>query len=1212
MYPVSTSYKSKIKELTRVFKAQLQIQHSLGVLDLTDADIVGGSLAYTEASQAGEDFTIGGVVASDLSVEILNKPEYATYNFMGATVLVSIGLEVSPDTCEHVPLGVFNVDDVGKTRNAISLKALDNMIKFDKPYSMSNLIYPANLLQIFNDACTVCGVTPGTATFLNSNYVVQERPEGDLTFRDILSYVAELSGSFARCNRTGAVELAWYEPTGLTLAGANRFDFRPSDDLISIKGVMATVGDTTYLAGSDEYAVDLTHNPLLQSDHQTVLASIFAAIKDTSFYPFESSWQGNPAIQAGDTLTQIDRDGKQWPTIVTSSTYKYRGSSTLKAQGLPVSAKGFKGSTNKKITNIVRAAQKETEIKLTTLEQAQLNATELVANMLGGHALRRDDAFYIADNPNLDAATKVWKWGVGGFGYSSTGVGGPYTTAITADGSIVAMLVAANIVTADMVKTGILQSEDGSTVINLDDGSFNFKDAIKWEGDELFITGLTGLLEENKQYGAVVISALKGLQVLDNLNKERVRLGRFEALGEQTATFARNSTAYLSDGTEVAANVPRFETVDGEPGLLVEEGTENLIYDLFTDAGFLRSNNAAIWPIETEFANGVLRVRRNPDFDTYPDVLLSCYCPYLKTLEPGVYVMSCKVRPELDARLRMAPADANVLCKAGKWTTLSYTREVLIEESVRFYGLHGGGFGPNFNPWIEYKDPQWEKLPYPTSFHPTTRASDQLLVPTSGLSPTKGMWEQRVYVTDVAKRQSGYPTIFNIPQNNGDAGIWLYHDSANWVLETRDFIGASTSVNVSDSYTPNGHHTFHVSWNTSKAVLSIDGVERGVIDNPNLPSAFAEYATVGYSGTSNYLNAHHGAIRHSSEPRTDLSDWDTLPLDERTTYLMRMDGNLQPTEGGAYGLLVRDKYGQKTILDENGILQTWQEGRADNIESGKPLVLSVFLPTETRQVNKAILRFKRQKFRAYEKAAASGGGATSGSSSTSTTASGGSSSVTSASGGATTSSSSSISTTQSGGATTSGSSSRSTSLSSGTHRHVMFSPTYASPTARPLRELRAYGTGNYIRYLNIECNEADVIYTYGEHEGHSHGMDHTHSIPGHSHGMEHTHTIGSHTHKVDVPSHSHGMAHTHTVPDHTHPLEFGIYEGTTSSKVTVKINGVDRTSALGGGTGFDVDKDNLDITPYLQVGQWNVIELGSSTLGRIDSTVFIQALMGVI
>jgi hypothetical protein len=1109
MYPVSTSYKSKIKELTRVFKAQLQIQHSLGVLDLTDADIVGGSLAYTEASQAGEDFTIGGVVASDLSVEILNKPEYATYNFMGAMILVSIGLEVSPDTYEYVPLGVFNVDDVGKTRNAISLKALDNMIKFDKPYSMSNLIYPANLLQIFNDACTVCGVTPGTATFLNSNYVVQERPEGDLTFRDILSYVAELSGSFARCNRTGAVELAWYEPTGLTLAGANRFDFRPSDDLISIKGVMATVGDTTYLAGSDEYAVDLTHNPLLQSDHQTVLASIFAAIKDTSFYPFESSWQGNPAIQAGDMLIQIDRDGKQWPAIVTSSTYKYRGSSVLKAQGLPVTAKGFKGSTNKKITNIVRAAQKETEIKLTTLEQAQLNATELVANMLGGHAIRRDDAFYIADNPNLDAATKVWKWGAGGFGYSSTGVEGPYTTAITADGTIVAMLVAANIVTADMVKTGILQSEDGSTVINLNDGSFNFKNAIKWEGGKL---STVGLLEEGKQYGAVVMSALKGLQVLDDLNKERVRLGRFEALGEQTATFARNSTAYLSDGTEVAANVPRFEEVDGETGLLVEEGTTNLIpidkqnfenWSMHSGASVTITQNQTVeeWGtskatrIQTSGGTHVIKYYLNIWTPADGESYLAAESVWIKVppTSPPVRIYSnlgsgsTYIQPGESKRISITVSGI------GNGITQLHIqiRAPNVDDSLDFYAWR----------------PQIEKKPYPTSFHPTTRASDQLLVPTSGLSPTKGMWEQRVYVTDVAKRQSGYPTIFNIPQNNGNAGIWLYHNSANWVLETRDFTGASTSVNVSDSYTPNGHHTFHVSWNTSKAVLFIDGVERGVISNPKLPSAFAANATVGYQGTDYYLNTHIGAIRHSSEPRTDLSDWETLPLDEHTTYLMRMDGNLQPTEGGAYGLLVRDKSGQKTILDENGILQTWQEGRADNVESGKPLVLSVFLPSETRQVNKAILRFKRQKFRAYSKSAKAGGD----------------------------------------------------------HRHMMME--FYDQVAQP-------GTWYAWAVGEIGGGTAGYIVT-------------------------------------GVPTTNKTVYTKGASGDHVHDIVYGIYEGTASSKVTVKINGVDRTSALGGGTGFDVDKDNLDITPYLQVGQWNVIELGSGTLGRIDSTVFIQALMGV-
>ena len=109
---------------------------------------------------------------------------------------------------------------------------------------------------------------------------------------------------------------------------------------------------------------------------------------------------------------------------------------------------------------------------------------------------------YIADNEDLKSP-KVWKWGIGGFGYSENGVDGPYTTAITADGSIVAMLVAANIITADMVQTGILQSEDGSTWINLDNGTFNFKNLLKWVNNQLEITNGT-------LYSTAIQSGAKG------------------------------------------------------------------------------------------------------------------------------------------------------------------------------------------------------------------------------------------------------------------------------------------------------------------------------------------------------------------------------------------------------------------------------------------------------------------------------------------------------------------------------------------------------------------------------------------------------------------------------------------------------------------------------------------------------------------------------
>lgn len=514
MYPVSELYKNKIKELERTFETKIQIQHSLGVLNLTDKDIVSGSLVYTESSQASEDFTIGGTVASDIEFSILNKPEYADIEFMGATVLVSIGLELieGNDVWEYVPLGVFNIDDVNKQRNTIQIKAIDNMINLDKPYSLSQLGYPATLFQIYVDLCNVCDVMPGTVDFPNKNYVVQERPVGDYTCRDILGYIAELSGTFARMNRHGALELTWYKPTGLILAPANRFNFRPRDDKIRITGVIATVDDTTYIAGTDEYAVDLSENPLLQGDYETVLPNIYNNIKDTEFTPFESNWQGNPAIQAGDMITQIDRDGKVYPTLVTSSTYKYRGSSTLKAEGLPMAAKGYKGSTNKKITNIIRKEIKPISDQLTTLEQTQLHATQLIANMLGGYAIQTPEAFYVADNPDLQQAQKVWKFGLGGFGYSENGVEGPYETAITADGSIVAMLVAAGIVTADMVKTGQLRSVDGSTRINLDDGSFNFKEVLKYENGKLVINDLN-YVQTGVSYKGTTIDLQRGIYV---------------------------------------------------------------------------------------------------------------------------------------------------------------------------------------------------------------------------------------------------------------------------------------------------------------------------------------------------------------------------------------------------------------------------------------------------------------------------------------------------------------------------------------------------------------------------------------------------------------------------------------------------------------------------------------------------------------------------
>lgn len=85
-------------------------------------------------------------------------------------------------------------------------------------------------------------------------------------------------------------------------------------------------------------------------------------------------------------------------------------------------------------------------------------STALITGNVGGYVVLRDtngdrkpDEILIMDNEDFNSAINVWRWNKNGLGHSSSGYSGPYTTAITYDGQIV----------ADMIKTGEL---DGNLV----------------------------------------------------------------------------------------------------------------------------------------------------------------------------------------------------------------------------------------------------------------------------------------------------------------------------------------------------------------------------------------------------------------------------------------------------------------------------------------------------------------------------------------------------------------------------------------------------------------------------------------------------------------------------------------------------------------------------------------------------------------------------
>ncbi|HZJ99461.1 MAG TPA: hypothetical protein VFC79_05625 [Tissierellaceae bacterium] len=502
----------KISESNRLFEINIRIEHNGDTFYLTDEDIEQGSFSYENSTQSGDDFTIGGTVASTIKFNLVNKAEYDGIDFVGARAYPTVGIEVRGEIdahfiqpsqpsrmphgdpiWEYVPLGNFNIDVADRTRNTINIKGIDDMIKLDKPYHLSKLKYPATLQEIFMDACSVGGVMFGSVDFPNYDYIASELISEELTLRNVIGFVAELAGGFAKFDRYGRLQLKWYEGTNIEIHPETRFDLKVVEKDIQITGVLVNQTQknendedevVVYLAGTEDYALDITDNPLLNPPYSDLLNNILNNVSGIVFRPYECSWIGNPAIDCGDMVQHTDIDGNVYNTIVTHMKYNYRGKCELSAKANPSITRGFK-STDNRIVNILRRLDKEREEtgeQLDSLAEAQLQATELIANTLGGFVTRKEDGLYIHDSPSINDSTKIWKWGLGGFGYSDDG-GVTYTTGITADGSVVA-----SILTADMVKTGVLRSLNNKSWINLNDGTFKFG-SMTYNGSTLSLSG---------------------------------------------------------------------------------------------------------------------------------------------------------------------------------------------------------------------------------------------------------------------------------------------------------------------------------------------------------------------------------------------------------------------------------------------------------------------------------------------------------------------------------------------------------------------------------------------------------------------------------------------------------------------------------------------------------------------------------------------------
>lgn len=359
-----------------------------------------------------------------------------------------------------------------------------------------------------------------------------------------------------------------------------------------------------------------------------------------------------------------------------------------------------------------------------------------------------------------------------------------------------------------------------------------------------------------------------------------------------------------------------------------------------------------------------------------------------------------------------------------------------------------------------------------------------------------------------------------------------------------------------------------------------------------------------------------------------------------------------------------------TLADRMGISELYSQGATnlysqqytDNADQSHPARMRVYVPIGCVRINKMLLSWQLEAFRAYETGAAAGGGTVTttdgGGGSTQTSSNGGGGTSTSSSGGAgtatttqkavttafrgntggpytdagardntaaatgTTAAQSEVSTGNNGDDYTSNAGTGSTG-SDGSHYHTITNHRHSMEDG-----------DNYTGYYQPRATAAGSHTHSGP--SHRHVVDgHTHSVPAHSHGLnshthgmyhyhsyDHSHTIeipelaislSGHRHTVDVPAHAHDVSiptHSHglTLPSHEHEIKYGIYEGDTANQVTLKVDG----NAVPAG---ELINSEIDIVAYLAKdengkitrGTWHEIEIVPNGLTRIEASIFVQA-----
>lgn len=437
MYKVSQEVKNLFNK-NYIQVADITVNGVNESFSVAENEIVQGSLSIDRYSVSNSKIEVGSAVAAELTLKLKNDDgKYDNTVFEGAEVFVKIGIKKwdahrwENAVIHWIPCGYFTIDEPPRALSTITISALDRMILFDKTVDISKLSFPMTVADLLNKICTICGVTLATdiTRLPNKDYQITAYPEGqDLTYRTLLQWCAALTGTCAFMNYDGNLELKWYEQTDLTISPSKRYNSDMQENDVAITGIyFKDAANTEYIAGTDDYCLDLSSNGLLQDNVQVVLDTLYVSLKGFSYRPYTATIKSAPYIYPMDMIHYEDAKGEVHDTIITNVTFGMNLSTSIAGKGETTQKQKYSqgGGLTKQQATILEKLRENLDKAMTAKEQAQLELNRLLSNSLGLNivTIPQDDGtqvYYFCDGETLESSNIIYTFKANGFAWTKS------------------------------------------------------------------------------------------------------------------------------------------------------------------------------------------------------------------------------------------------------------------------------------------------------------------------------------------------------------------------------------------------------------------------------------------------------------------------------------------------------------------------------------------------------------------------------------------------------------------------------------------------------------------------------------------------------------------------------------------------------------------------------------------------------------------------